>query len=165
MPSRVTVWTNSVAWSPHQVLYEGAACYHRPKSEATRRGTMAALIDRITIAACLPRQAVHSRVAVPRREHSRTAERRSHHRRHPARLRGSRTRRRPCGLGVRHPARPDQAHPAAGRSARLILISTGNLGNDELERRLFEHLAEIQHALMAGGFVELAAEGLVVHGS
>jgi len=57
------------------------------------------------------------------------------------------------------------SHVVAGRPSRLILISTGNLGNDELERRLFEHLAEIEHALMEGGFVELAAEGLVVHES
>jgi len=57
------------------------------------------------------------------------------------------------------------SHVIAGRPSRLVLISTGNIGNDALERRLFEHLAVIEQALMEGGFVELAAEGLVIHES
>jgi predicted nuclease of predicted toxin-antitoxin system len=57
------------------------------------------------------------------------------------------------------------SHVIAGRPSRLVLISTGNIGNDALERRLCEHLAVIEQALMERGFVELAAEGLVIHES
>ena len=57
------------------------------------------------------------------------------------------------------------SHVIAGRPLRLVLISTGNIGNEVLERRLFEHLAGIEQALEERGFVELAAEGLVIHQS
>jgi predicted nuclease of predicted toxin-antitoxin system len=57
------------------------------------------------------------------------------------------------------------SHVVAGRPLRLVLISTGNVGNDELERRLFEHLAVIEQALKERGFVELAANGLVIRES
>jgi predicted nuclease of predicted toxin-antitoxin system len=51
----------------------------------------------------------------------------------------------------------------AGRPRRLVLVSTGNIGNDGLERRLFEHLAMIEQALEERGFVEVTADGLVIH--
>jgi hypothetical protein len=46
-----------------------------------------------------------------------------------------------------------------------VLISTGNIGNDVLERRLIEHSAVIEQALKKRGLVEPAAEGLVIHES
>jgi predicted nuclease of predicted toxin-antitoxin system len=53
----------------------------------------------------------------------------------------------------------------AGRPSRRVLISTGHTGSDVLERRLIEHSAVIEQALKERGFVEPAAEGLVVGGS
>jgi len=57
------------------------------------------------------------------------------------------------------------SHVIAGRPSRPALMSTGNIGNDALARRLFEHLAVIEQALMERGFVEPAAERLVIHES
>ena len=57
------------------------------------------------------------------------------------------------------------SHLIAGCPVRLLLVSSGNIGNEELERRLFAQLAVIEQCLMGPGFVELAAHGLVVHDS
>ena len=52
-----------------------------------------------------------------------------------------------------------------GSPARLLLVSVGNIGNDELEFRPFSQLAAIVECLAEPGFVELTRDGLVVHGS
>lgn len=57
------------------------------------------------------------------------------------------------------------ARVITGSPARLLLISTGNSGNHELELRLLSQLATIEGCLVEPGFVELTREGLVVHGS
>ena len=57
------------------------------------------------------------------------------------------------------------AHVISGSPARLLLVSTGNIGNDELEVRLVAQLTPIEECLMAPGFVELTRDGLVIHES
>jgi predicted nuclease of predicted toxin-antitoxin system len=57
------------------------------------------------------------------------------------------------------------SHVISGSPARLLLVSTGNTGNDELEVRLLAQLAPIEECLMAPGFVELTRVGLVIHES
>ena len=57
------------------------------------------------------------------------------------------------------------AHVISGSPARLLLVSTGNAGNDELEVRLFAQLALIEECVVEPGFVELTRHGLVVHES
>jgi predicted nuclease of predicted toxin-antitoxin system len=57
------------------------------------------------------------------------------------------------------------AHIITGSPSRLLLVSTGNIGNDELELRLFVQLAAIEECLAEPGFVELTRHGLVVHES
>jgi predicted nuclease of predicted toxin-antitoxin system len=51
----------------------------------------------------------------------------------------------------------------SGSPARLLLVSTGNIGNDEVERRLFAEMTAIEQWLREPGFVELTRHGLVVH--
>ena len=48
---------------------------------------------------------------------------------------------------------------------RLLLVSTGNMDNNDLERCVLAHLVTIVEALVDGGFVELTAGGLAVHGA
>jgi predicted nuclease of predicted toxin-antitoxin system len=55
------------------------------------------------------------------------------------------------------------SHVVSGRPAPLLLVSTGNTGNDELEVRLLAQLASIEECLEAPGFVELTRDGLVIH--
>jgi predicted nuclease of predicted toxin-antitoxin system len=57
------------------------------------------------------------------------------------------------------------SHVISGSPARLLLVSTGNTGNDELEVRLLAQLASIEECLIAPGFVELTRDGLVIHES
>jgi predicted nuclease of predicted toxin-antitoxin system len=57
------------------------------------------------------------------------------------------------------------AHVIFGSPARLLLVSTGNIGNDELEVRLVAQLTLIEECLTAPGFVELTRDGLVIHES
>jgi predicted nuclease of predicted toxin-antitoxin system len=57
------------------------------------------------------------------------------------------------------------AHVISGSPARPLLVSTGNIGNDELEVRLLAQLPPIEECLMAPGFVELTRDGLVIHES
>ena len=52
-----------------------------------------------------------------------------------------------------------------GRPHRLLLISTGNMGNSDLERCVSAHLVAIVEALVDGGFVELTPGGLAIHGA
>jgi len=56
------------------------------------------------------------------------------------------------------------AHLIQGSPLRLLLISTGNITNAELERLLLPHLPHIDQALRQGVFVELTAEALIAHG-
>jgi predicted nuclease of predicted toxin-antitoxin system len=57
------------------------------------------------------------------------------------------------------------AHVIAGSPVRLLLVSTGNTANDELERLFFAELDVIEGCLTEPGFVELTRQGLVVHES
>ena len=57
------------------------------------------------------------------------------------------------------------SHVISGSPARLLLVSTGNTGNDELEVRLLAQLTPGEECLMAPGFVELTGDGLVIHES
>jgi predicted nuclease of predicted toxin-antitoxin system len=47
--------------------------------------------------------------------------------------------------------------------ARLLLISTGNIENDELEDLFSTHLSEITEAFDSSAFVELDRLGMIVH--
>lgn len=55
------------------------------------------------------------------------------------------------------------AHLITGSPARLLLVSTGNTRNDELERHFFAQLTAIEESLTEPGFVELTGDGLVIH--
>jgi predicted nuclease of predicted toxin-antitoxin system len=57
------------------------------------------------------------------------------------------------------------AHVISGSPVRLLLVSTGNTGNDELEARLLAQLDPVEESLKAPGFVELTRDGLVIHES
>ena len=50
----------------------------------------------------------------------------------------------------------------SGRPGRLLLVSVGNIINEDLERRLFAELPAIVLALSDSAFVELTNTGLVV---
>ena len=54
-------------------------------------------------------------------------------------------------------------HVISGSPVRLLLVSTGNIGNDELEVRLLAQLDPVEESLQAPGFVELTNDGLVIH--
>ena len=45
----------------------------------------------------------------------------------------------------------------------LLLISTGNISNAELEKILRDNLSAIETAFASGRFVEITREALVVH--
>jgi len=49
------------------------------------------------------------------------------------------------------------------RPGRLLLVSVGNIANDDLERRFFAELPAIVLAMSDSDFVELTTTGLVVH--
>jgi predicted nuclease of predicted toxin-antitoxin system len=55
-------------------------------------------------------------------------------------------------------------HLALGTGAyKLLLISTGNISNDELLSLFVGHLADVEMALEGHAFVELTRERLIVH--
>lgn len=56
-----------------------------------------------------------------------------------------------------------QSFLIAGRPARLLLVSTGNIANSELEQIVREHVVEIVQALEAAAFVELGRDALTLH--
>ncbi|MDP2810306.1 MAG: DUF5615 family PIN-like protein [Rhodocyclaceae bacterium] len=56
-----------------------------------------------------------------------------------------------------------QSFLIAGRPPRLLLISTGNVGNGELKRLMRAHLDKIVEAFMEHRFVELGLDALVIH--
>ena len=51
------------------------------------------------------------------------------------------------------------------RPGWLLLVSVGNIANDDLERRFFADLPAIVLALSDSAFVEFTNAGLVVHGA
>lgn len=50
-----------------------------------------------------------------------------------------------------------------GAPARLLLISTGNITNQELEKLIFPRLSAIVTALGRYHFVELTSDALIIH--
>lgn len=50
-----------------------------------------------------------------------------------------------------------------GQPARLLLVSTGNISNDELLRLWHRHLQTIIDASLTSNFVELTANAVVTH--
>lgn len=57
-----------------------------------------------------------------------------------------------------------QSHLIQGRPARLLLVSTGNIRNIELERLFMCNIGRIEMAFATTGFVELTYDSLIVHG-
>ena len=51
-----------------------------------------------------------------------------------------------------------------GKPKRLLLVATGNIGNQELERLICGNLALIVAALNVSGYVEIGRDKLVSHG-
>jgi predicted nuclease of predicted toxin-antitoxin system len=56
-----------------------------------------------------------------------------------------------------------QSFLIAGRPQKLLLVSTGNIGNDELEAILRAHISDVAEAFESASFVELSREFLTVH--
>jgi len=56
-----------------------------------------------------------------------------------------------------------QSFLIAGRPTRLLLVSTGNIGNDKLGMIVRSHISEIVQALESASFMELGRESLTVH--
>jgi predicted nuclease of predicted toxin-antitoxin system len=56
-----------------------------------------------------------------------------------------------------------QSYLVTGRPQALLLVSTGNIANDELERIVRGHVDDIVRAFVAAAFVELGRESLTVH--
>ncbi len=50
-----------------------------------------------------------------------------------------------------------------GEPAKLLLVSTGNISNRDLEEMFARHLLQLEAALAAHQFVELSATRLTVH--
>ena len=50
-----------------------------------------------------------------------------------------------------------------GSPSRLLLITTGNIDNRQLEALLRAHLPEVARAFRRHGFVELGPGGIAVH--
>ncbi|QOV90504.1 DUF5615 family PIN-like protein [Humisphaera borealis] len=55
-------------------------------------------------------------------------------------------------------------HLLRGCPKRLLLISTGNIGNQQLQLLLTKHLASIVQAFVTSVFLELDASGVSVRG-
>lgn len=56
-----------------------------------------------------------------------------------------------------------QSYLVTGRPKRLLLISTGNISNDALERIVRTHVDDVVNALATATFVELGHHSLTVH--
>lgn len=56
-----------------------------------------------------------------------------------------------------------QSFLITGRPARLLLVSTGNISNDKLEKIVRGHILEVVRAFEAASFVELGRESLTLH--
>jgi len=57
-----------------------------------------------------------------------------------------------------------QSHLIVGRPEKLLLVSTGNIGNAELESLLRKNMSRIEATLQTGGFVEISRLRLTLHG-
>ena len=55
------------------------------------------------------------------------------------------------------------AHVLRGEPGKLLLISTGNIANDELEAIIIANVAAITNALEQYSFVELTRLSLLIH--
>ncbi len=55
-------------------------------------------------------------------------------------------------------------HTLQGRPARLLLISTGNINNDELETLVTPLLLDLSREFQANAFLELGRTGIIVRG-
>ncbi len=55
------------------------------------------------------------------------------------------------------------SHVVSGQPTRLLLVSTGNLTNAELEKLFQSSLPEIERALESGDFIELTWDKLIHH--
>jgi len=56
------------------------------------------------------------------------------------------------------------SHTLFGRPAKLLLVSTGNLSNAELEALMAAHVTSIVREFQTSSFLELGRSGLVVRG-
>jgi len=56
------------------------------------------------------------------------------------------------------------AHLLHGRPAKLLLVSTGNISNPELERLLLPLIPNVIGELQANSFLELGRIGIIVRG-
>ncbi len=56
-----------------------------------------------------------------------------------------------------------QSYLINGRPQGLLIVSTGNISNDELERIVRGHVDEIVEAFAAATYVELGRESLTIH--
>ncbi len=56
------------------------------------------------------------------------------------------------------------SHILHGRPKRLLLISTGNISNQELERLLLSLLPEITREFQAHAFLEIGRGGITIRG-
>lgn len=57
------------------------------------------------------------------------------------------------------------SHTVVSSPAKLLLVATGNVRNDDLLNLVESRLAEIEAAFAAGAFIELHRDLLIVHGS
>ena len=56
------------------------------------------------------------------------------------------------------------SHLLRGRPAKLLLISTGNISNRELEALLVPLIADIVREFQTNSFIELGPNGIVIRG-
>jgi predicted nuclease of predicted toxin-antitoxin system len=56
------------------------------------------------------------------------------------------------------------SHTLHGRPAKLLLISTGNLSNLELQALMMPLISSIAHEFQTNSFLELGRSGLVIRG-
>jgi predicted nuclease of predicted toxin-antitoxin system len=55
------------------------------------------------------------------------------------------------------------SHLLSRKPSRLLLVSVGNIANNDLEQRVFAELPALVLALSDAAFVELTTTGIVVH--
>jgi predicted nuclease of predicted toxin-antitoxin system len=55
-------------------------------------------------------------------------------------------------------------HLLAGKPARLLLVSTGNISTGDLERLVVSSLPELVRSFDTAVFIELTRTAIVVHG-
>jgi predicted nuclease of predicted toxin-antitoxin system len=57
------------------------------------------------------------------------------------------------------------SHLLRGTPRQLLIVTTGNITNDDLLALFATHLDDVVNALHEGPFVELGSDRLIVHGS